>query len=330
MENLNIKVHLAVARAISIGVSVAGTQRYPLSGVLPLLSEETRLWLAGAVRLIEGALIVPGCMLEVDNAPTDDVVADAIKKLHQKALDQEEKAKVQRESEIQEALQLPLGAWIKIDKTSGPFITDRPNWTKVPEDPRIQARKAEAKQALLPDAFARWEADVAAEKAKAAALAEADKADEKKRQIDSEALRKWVAEQEELPINLRRAAADGFEIVKDLKAYLTAQVEAYIQEAVEAWDGRVHHGYGTKDTNRVPTETAYEIRDQLEAIKQKIAKVAIVPGTEIKVGPFLMVDIGEGRKYDWQTAVEVTVNAPRLGDLGAFVLVDQPEDEPEE
>lgn len=355
MEALKIIVSLDSATAIRLGQAQAGETAYPLAGVLHLLDDATREWVAdhgaergGEIRLpTHPYAVATEGPVDLDALPTDETVAQAIVQRRESYEAIKLEKAVEEEARIQCALAAPDADWLGTERpwyytrvASGEVSSDstghghgRPRVCTVPSgvyltdeqktDPRIVARRAEVESRALPAAIEAWEAKYA-EWETACASREAREAEAAAaKEAAREALRQWASTCNELPARIRRAASDGLNVYPAVKRYLGDAVRACLLEIAEPLGGDIVDTYGTPETSdRVPSDEAYAILDALTEAKEQIAAAALVPGVEVTVGPFARVDVFSLRATMYRSAVDVTVNHPWLGDLGDYVLTE--------
>lgn len=347
MDKLKIRTSYPIATAIRQGQAQAGIVDHPLTGVLPLLSDEERDWLA--TQRVDHTVVVGqyrDALVTLQAPPTDETVAEAIRATRSSALAEAKKKAEEAEERIQAALKAPLDAWIGHagasvyhrltgDYTYRPVVMDTPDGPYyVPGgEARLVARRAEAEAYAAPR-IQQWEADHAkwkqqTEEAKAQEAREKARKAEEKAKV-AEAVRLWAAECEELPPNIQRAARDGFDVYPAVKKHAAREVRKVIATLVNGIGTVVSEYYGEEPANRVPSEDAYWVFDQLEKAKEDIADAAIVPHVAVTVGPFLRLDVAEEGTPVWRSAIEVAVLTPWLGDVGTYVLTEPLEEDDDE
>jgi len=285
MVQAKIKVNIPIDVALRAGLAEYGAEEYPLKGVLPLLSEETRNWLASNNLFF--------MTVEVREALSDTSVADSISAA---CVEQEKKEKEE------EKRRAAVREW-SIERARK-------------EDVAIEAARAAR------EAAAEREAVAAAER------------EAKKEQIKAE-IQTWSLACDALPARIRRAASEGLEIKPELTKYLAESVATKVTEILDTagYGGEITEICGNPSPREgVPSDQAYAILDALSERQQEIAESALIPGVDVEVRGFFVVDIALHGKDVYRSVVDVIVRHRWARDLGCYVLTeprDMDEDEDE-
>lgn len=358
MEKLSIMVILDAKTAIKLGLPEAGEQAYPLVGVLPKLDEPTRSWLAAHIgrrqRVGSGFEHDPDgaytlCFggsnffraLPVPSTPSDEVVAGTLVAVMRADLDEIAKREARDEEKILAALNAPIDDWLRISGNESHYLRGkregRPSVASTPSnvysvresDPRFIARREEVRRLAAP-LIEKWEKEHAEWKRR---TEEAELFARQAAELEAKSFAAWAAQAEVLPPNVRRAAQEGVDVKVELKRIVGTAIRAYLTAIASPLGGDVPKVvYEPKASERVPSDRAYAIRDALEAARDGVAAAALVPGTEVSVGPFERVDISESRSVVMRGAVCVHIHVQYLGDMSEYVLTEPanlPEDEDE-
>lgn len=314
MEQVTIKIALPVSTAIRQAAPQAGAGEWPAAGVYPLLDDEDRVWLANRADQ----------RFELAAAASDETVAAAIKAARAAEAATAAAFEAEVEARTQRALARPDEAWI----VSRAYLRLAP-CAGVPDhaddsDPRIEARLADVEARVLPPLVAEWEAKRAAQQAAEQAAAERKATEAAQRAARHAAVTAWAAGEERLPENIRRGAAEGVDAFAATKRFLCTAIEGVILDAVGSIGGSIVETYGPAvERESVASETAYEIRDALDAAIPAITAAALLPDVRVEIPRrFLQVDVCAEPHTEYRCAVDVRVTHPWFGDLGQHVLTE--------
>jgi hypothetical protein len=345
METLKIVVNLPASVAILAQSREAGEAAWPLAGVLPLLSDETREWVASrwteethtpGVGRLRGRTGTFRHAVELTATPTDSVVAAAIEADRGEELTEAAAEAAEAEARVVRAVATPDADWLQPgtigEHPTAPSVATNPNGIYLPDplrsDRRIVARRVGVEARALPRAVGEWVAKQTAWQAEQDAKAAAKAAKEAAREAAAEALRAWAAQADgRIPNRIVRAAKDNMNVRAELIRELAVAVAAVCESAVGGNYPAVTDAHGeTLPRDGVPSDEAYRRFDALTAAVPQIAQAAALPDAAVKIGPFVRVDINEGSERIYRAAVEVIVTADMVPgtDLGCYVLVEPP------
>lgn len=290
MVQAKIKVNIPIDVALRAGLAEYGEAEYPLKGVLPLLSEETRNWLASNNLFF--------MTVEVREALSDTSVADAISAAcvehEKKGKEEEEHRAAVREGSIERARK---------------------------EEVAIEAARAAREAAAEREAAAAAEREAKKEQIRAEIRTWALECDALPARI-----RRAASEGLEIKPELTKYLAEcvATKVTEILHVGRPYPCNAGCGGEITEICGNPSPREG------VPSDQAYAILDALSEKKQEIAESALIHDVEVEVRGFFVADIALRGEAVYRSVVDVIVRHKWFRDLGCYVLTEPRDDEDED